>query len=733
MSLSPRKPQRDPAEGGLASERSQRVETEEARLRPAADERARGTASRFARLGRGLHGWRLWALSFVLAAPLLGAFFARNPQLYDNDAYYHLAIARAYFEEGVIDDLRWARFSAMAEGFGDKELLFHVLLAPFAGLADDPIRGGQLALALLLAALFATIAALARPVLGPWAIALPWWLALASTELSWRWVRLRPELLSLLLLLCAIAAIGKRRWRVLGVVAAVYALSYTAFHAFLGYCVLLFLFTGWARRRWEWAFLLYAAAGTGLGLVLHPHFPKNLDIWVLQTVEYFRHRSALDVGNEIVPNYTDVTLMVNLGWMLGLVVLWLSSRRASGLEHEAAGPESGGGAAAPEHGEPERARVGRSRAATSGAAPIEAARLMDALGVAAAAFTLLYLLMSRFSLYAVPLVTLWMLHALRAHGREIGAWTRLPWRAAGPRVPLALAASLCVAVSAPEALRQWQNYDLRTQAGPGDVRLRDREALAATLPAGARVAAPWQQTPVYMLWAPQALYLNVLDPVFLAARDPARHAIQERVFAGTEPDVPLAVAGPLASQFLAYSPYAGLDLLTARLETDPRMAIRHRLHGFNLAWEILPRRNEAFLLDWRVLPSEQTAPPGLDATPALAAYAAYPRLAPGRGRELEGYVDTRRFDDGAGCVSLVHAVRAATAARWQVELAPWGPARAWLNGELVGGVGGETQAVLGRGATLALDLGAGENLLTILTCPGREGRGPRGFYLRRIG
>jgi hypothetical protein len=658
-----------------------------------------------------LRGWQLWAISFAIATPILAAVLARNPQLYDSDAYYHLAIARAYYEEGLIDDLRWVRFGAMADGFGDKELLFHVLLAPFAGLASDPVRGGQLALALLLAALFATIATAARPVLGDWAILLPWWLALASTELAWRWVRLRPELLSLLILLGALMAIARRRWRLVGALGAIYALSYTAFHAFLGLCVLVFLFEAWAaRRRWDWGLLAYSSLGIGLGLVVHPHFPKNLDIWVLQTFHYFQQRGVLDVGTEISPNYTDVTLMVNLGWGLGLATLWLSSRPRA-LEAGAVADSS----------------------ADEDAASVDL-RHADAFGVAAVAFSILYLLMSRFSLYAIPFVTLWVLWSIRARGREISAWTRLPWRHA--RVSLALAAAVCVAVSAPEALRQWKNYDLRTQAGPGGARLRDREALAAALPAGARVAAPWQQTPIYMLWAPQAVYLNVLDPVFLAARDPERHRVQQRVFSGEEPDVPLAVAGPLDSGYLAYSPYAGLDLLTARLDSDPRVAIRHRLHGFNLLWQIVPGRNDAFLLDWRLLPAADAAAQPPVPGPSSAGGAPlrpYPRLPSGRGREIEGYVDTRRLDGGASCVAMVGSIASSVPERWQIELAPWGPSTMWLNGELLAGIAGEPHAVLGRGVVAELDLVAGDNLLTVRTCPGKDAAGPRGFYLRRIG
>jgi hypothetical protein len=219
-----------------------------------------------------------------------------------------------------------------------------------------------------------------------------------------------------------------------------------------------------------------------------------------------------------------------------------------------------------------------------------------------------------------------------------------------------------------------------------------------------------------MLWAPQALYLNVLDPVFLAARDPARHAAQADVFSGEEPDVPLAVAVALDSQFLAYSPYAGLDALTARLENDPRVAIRHRLHGFNLLWTILPDRNDAFVLDW------------VDA----ATQRRYPRWPAERGTRVEGYVDTRRLDHGEDCVTLAHTIAAAEPARRVYELAPWGASTVSLDGREIAGIGGEPKAMLGSGAIFAMDVTAGDHLLSVRTCPGREKKGRRGFYLRRL-
>ena len=81
-------------------------------------------------------------------------------------------------------------------------------------------------------------------------------------------------------------------------------------------------------RRWSWPLLLYPVLGAAVGLLVHPQFPDNLAVWWFQSVEYFRFKASLDVGTEIRPNFTDVVLMVNLGWFVGLAVLWRSTRVA---------------------------------------------------------------------------------------------------------------------------------------------------------------------------------------------------------------------------------------------------------------------------------------------------------------------------------------------------------------------------------------------------------------------
>ena len=613
----------------------------------------------------------LAAAAAAFAAVLL--LHAGGHLLYDADAEYHLAIGRAYAERGLVDELPWARFSLMREGFGDKELLFHLLLAPFAAL-PDPLAGGRLALALLWAALAAAVAGLATRAVGWWGALVPLWLVWASTEHAWRLVRLRPELLSLLLLLAALWAIARRRDLLLGLIALLYALSYTAFHAFLGVVVLASLACSWPRRRLEWRGPLWALLGVGLGLVVHPHFPHNLEVWVAQSVDFFRLKGRLDVGTEIRPNFTDVALMVNLGWLLGLAALW--------------------------------------RSAVPGDPPTEEeARAADAFGAAAAAFGLLYLLMSRFSLYAVPFATLWLLFELRRRGLVPGRWVRLPRRG---RVPLAAALALALLVSLPEAVRQLRTFRERTAPGPGDARLADRAALARALPAGARVAAPWRSTPIYMLAAPQALYLNVLDPVFMALPHPRAYELQRRVFDGTEPDVPLAAVAGLASEIVAFPRTEEHATLLARLAADPRARPLHQ--GLAVAFRV-DGAAAGFALDWRVVPAGAAMPPPAGAP--IDAWPAWPRPplgSPARG--VEGYVDARRETGGtaAGCVGFARIEETTAPVELDVELAPYGPMSVWLDGRPVASTGGAPRAVLG-GFRLPLALASGRHLIAVLTCP----------------
>ena len=111
-----------------------------------------------------------------------------------------------------------------------------------------------------------------------------------------------------------------------------------------------------------------------------------------------------------------MVLLANLGWLLGLAVLWRSGRSVDSVE-----------------------------------TPEDAGRAADVFGVAAVVFGGLYLLMSRFSIYAFPFVTLWALFELKRRGRLPGRSMAL---LGGRRIPVAVALGLALLASLPGTLRE---------------------------------------------------------------------------------------------------------------------------------------------------------------------------------------------------------------------------------------------------------------------------------------
>jgi len=614
-------------------------------------------------------------LVFVASALVLGLLYARLPVLPDGDSYYHLAVARAYAERGLFGRLEWARLSVMHDAFGDKELLFHLLLVPFAVLFD-PTTGGVIALALLGALVAAVLAHGAVDAIGPWGIAIPLLVFGASADFMLRLIRLRPEILSLLLILIAIPLASRRRTAWLGVVAAAYTLSYTAFQAFLGLCALFFLYDVWVERRADWRMILYPAIGISLGLLLHPHFPDNVRIWVVQNLSFY-------VGNETVPSpenasrTTRDTLVLNLGWWAGLLVLW------------------------------------RSRVPI--APPSEDRRLRDFTLVATVAFGLLYVLVYRFITYAVPLATLAVLRAMQAAGEAPGRFTRLPWRG---RLPFAPVFGLCLLSALPLSLYGLGRMQAALRSWRPDMRA-DWEAFARALPEGARVAAPWAAAEAFVFWAPHAEYFAVLDPIFIAAKDPALYRLYTDLFEGRVADVPFVAATSFDSDY--YADDGQYPFARARLVADPRATPLH--DGITYLYRFLEGHNEDFLLDWKILRDDTPLPPPLEVVDD-ARLARYPR-GTGRERALEGYVDGRRLGDVEGCKGFTRVEDLDRPATLTLEVSPYGTAQVFVDDRLAAAILSPRAAVLGRGVLVPLALEAGRHRLTIQTCPAE---GQLGFY-----
>src|SRR5207302_1101284 len=140
--------------------------------------------------------------------------------------------------------------------FGDKEFLFHAWLRPFAS-ATDATAGGFTALAMLDGLVAATLAYQSMRSIGPWGVAIPFLVFGGSVDFTARLVRLRPEILSLVLIMVAIELAARRRAFLPGLAACVYTLTYTPFHVFLGLCVAFFALGWWTDGRREWRLVVF--------------------------------------------------------------------------------------------------------------------------------------------------------------------------------------------------------------------------------------------------------------------------------------------------------------------------------------------------------------------------------------------------------------------------------------------------------------------------------------------
>ncbi|HEV7920830.1 MAG TPA: hypothetical protein VGR02_08585 [Thermoanaerobaculia bacterium] len=453
------------------------------------------------------------AAVFVVSFFLFAFLFLGMSILVDADSYYHLAVARWYAQEGIATPIPWARFSLLATG-ADKEWLFHLLLMPFT--LGDAATGGRLALAALNASLAAVIARYAASVLGPVGFAVPVWLWIAAPPFLARAVRLRPELLALLLILLAIGAATRRRYVAFGLIAFAFALGYTAWHVFL----FLALLWAWRDRR----LALAAILGSIAGLILRPHPMATMQLWYVQNVEFFRWAGKLDVGDEIRPPSLH-TLFVSSAFLLGVAGCWLLVARRRPDQQPATGNQ-------------------------------------QLAAIAAGVFLLLFTRFGRMATYVYPLL---LLAVLNERARRFA--------------PLILGGTLLLALplAREPMLMDLLTHDYATEA--------DLERFGRAVPPGAKIAATWGDAETYVFWAPQGRYLNVLEPLFLLARDPRAYEAQRRLFSGLDPD-PSARLRELDSNFIAFDVTSTPPALLARIATDPRFRLRYG--GVNALFELVP-------------------------------------------------------------------------------------------------------------------------------------------------
>ncbi len=467
-----------------------------------------------------------WGLATFFLLLLLRA---GSWQLAGTDAFFHLSVAQWIGENGFRDlHLPWTRFSLFAEQWGDKEFLFHALLVPFSS-AEKLQRGGVIALCLFNALQSSLLAWIGLRWFGRRGAWLPVAVAAANAGVWLRYDLLRPHLLSMMLLLLAALAISRSSKRGLAFVSFLYPLCYTAWQTLWILCVFVAGILWFFRRERLWYLVLIPPLGLAAGIFAHPAFPANINVWYHQNIVYFLIKNSVSVGVEIYPLTTAQFLLSASPALFFLFAAFFTTYPWTG-----AGP------------------VSRNEMICAGFA---------------VPFSVLTLLSYRFIEYAAPFLACYFFFLLN----RLCLNPKLPSEFRRRR-DLLLASLLVYAAG-------FNFLIARITSAPEEQRVafkstEDEIQFRNALPEGARVAAQWDSTSHYIFAAPQAAYLNVLDPVFMYAVDPKLAYTETAFFSGASRNPAYVVEAAFDSEYVALHGLKKSRLLE-QLTADPRFSLHH--------------------------------------------------------------------------------------------------------------------------------------------------------------
>lgn len=257
----------------------------------------------------------MWAPVFFLIAGALQMI--PHPS---GDTPYHVAVGRLISEHGILDSFPWTPFSWLADNYADDRLLFHLMFVPLADLnwLTAARIVGTLAGALILITCYLIARAERIRFAGLWTLIV----LTGSSYFIYRFMLVRPHLLSITLAPLFLWAAVQGRLRVLAVVSVIYPWAYVAFWQ-IPFLLLIAAesahLLGGKGVRWKPASV--AAAGIAAGVAMHPNAIDLLKYnWVVMSDVLFKTAWAERIGFNMGVELEPYPL---LGWVIGLAVVAL--------------------------------------------------------------------------------------------------------------------------------------------------------------------------------------------------------------------------------------------------------------------------------------------------------------------------------------------------------------------------------------------------------------------------
>lgn len=270
--------------------------------------------------------WLRGLILFSTAIALFAVIQWATPGIVGNDGYYHIKMGYLMRQEGLTPAFEALPHTILnADAYYDHHLLFHLFLAPFAGV--DPAvdggaaltRGAKIAAVLLPALAVVAVWWLLRgrgvPLAGLWALGL----FAVSAAFLYRLSMGRAQAGAVLFLALALHWLlnGRHKW--LAPLGFLFVWFYNAFPLLLVVAGVYVVGVFMLERRVAWTALAFPAAGIALGLLINPYFPENI-VFIVGHLLPKVGQSAVPVGNEWSP-YETWTLATNSAGALAAVLL----------------------------------------------------------------------------------------------------------------------------------------------------------------------------------------------------------------------------------------------------------------------------------------------------------------------------------------------------------------------------------------------------------------------------
>ncbi len=461
----------------------------------------------------GLKNWSFvfWLTIYVLLAGFIHFYIISAPV--DADTAYHVAVGRLIRQYGILHAFPWTPFSWLSDHYADKELFFHLLFVPLAGvnwMIAAKIIGTLIGTALLLTIYFVLRKERVR-FAGLWAL----FPLIAADVFLWRFSLVRPHLLSISLAIIVLWAAINYRLVILAIAAAIYPWAYVAWQ--LPFALALISETAQllSGGKFRWKVVAVALAGTALGLALHPNAVNLLRFTWIQLVDVLIQiawggKKGFELGLEFAP----FTLSQWVHWLLTCTTMMIASVVLSW----------------------------RNRRSDS---------ISLAFAFATFVFFVITLKTARFAEYFIPFSVVSFAFASRTI-----TWKYLP-------AVVFCVTLLYTGIPLSETVKGLGSFDDRL---PPNIAIK----LQQLIPSGSQVfTTEWGHTGTLMLALPERRFIVALDPTFFYMKDPDLYRLWYALPRAAPADAADQIRKNFGARFVLSFGEGRWDAFYNRLSSDP--------------------------------------------------------------------------------------------------------------------------------------------------------------------